>query len=239
MSRNPTPNPHLERRIWCKGNCPEILQERTVTSVERSLIATQARSQQLISQKLLDDIRETLGHKRSEDKALAPESLPLDPSEPIPTNQEKISNLELHTTLLALSRNNQPQPKKKHQTIRELDLFSGGRLDKLQAFLFQCQIYFRASKEEFTEDLEKIFFAISYFRGIALDYFELFITKPDPLYSLDFLEDWPAFIQQLSNVFGSYSLEDDDKDAIIAIPFCHRKVTTKQYHGGITKYLFK
>jgi len=56
-------------------------------------------------------------------------------------------------------------------------------------FLFQCQIYFKASEGEFTEDSEKIFFAISYLKDIALDYFKPFITEPDPLYSLDFLED--------------------------------------------------
>jgi len=99
-------------------------------------MATQAKSQWLISQELLEDIRETPGHKKSEDKALAPESLPSDLSKPIPTNQKEISNLELYTALLALSRNNQPQLKKKHQTIRELDLFSRGGPDKLRAFLF-------------------------------------------------------------------------------------------------------
>jgi len=36
---------------------------------------------------------------------------------------------------------------------------------------------------------------------------------------LDFLEDWPAFVQKLSNIFGFYSPEDDDKDAIVSIPF--------------------
>jgi len=77
-------------------------------------MAIQARSQWLTSQRLLEDIREMPGHERSKDKALAPESLSSDPSELIPTNQEKISNLELYTALLALFRNNQPQPKKKH-----------------------------------------------------------------------------------------------------------------------------
>jgi len=42
------------------------------------------------------------------------------------------------------------------------------------------------------------------------------------------LEDWLAFVQQLSNVFGSYSPEDDDKDAIVAIPF--------SYDGRATNY---
>jgi len=36
---------------------------------------------------------------------------------------------------------------------------------------------------------------------------------------MDFLEDWDAFVQKLLNIFGSYSPEDDDEDAIIAIPF--------------------
>jgi len=56
-------------------------------------------------------------------------------------------------------------------------------------------------------------------RGIALDYFEPFINEPNPYQEIDFLEDWDAFVQKLSNIFGLYLLEDDDEDAIIAIPF--------------------
>jgi len=52
-----------------------------------------------------------------------------------------------------------------------------------------------------------------------LDYFEPFISEADPSQSFDFLEEWLAFIQKLSNLFGSYSPEDDDEDTIIAIPF--------------------
>jgi len=37
--------------------------------------------------------------------------------------------------------------------------------------------------------------------------------------SFDFLEDWSAFVQKLSNIFGSYSPEDDNEDAIVSIPF--------------------
>ena len=36
---------------------------------------------------------------------------------------------------------------------------------------------------------------------------------------MDFLKDWNAFVQKLSNIFGSYLPEDDDKDAIMSIPF--------------------
>jgi len=56
-----------------------------------------------------------------------------------------------------------------------------------------------------------------------LDYFELFINKPDPYHNLDFLENWSIFVQKLSNIFGSYSPEDNDKNAIIFIPFPHNR----------------
>jgi len=110
---------------------------------------------------------------------------------------------------------------KKHRGAKEPDLFSGGSPDKLHAFIFQCQIYFCACEEEFREDTDKIFFAISYLRGIALDYFKPYINEPDPLQDFDFLDSWSAFVQKLSNTFGSYSPKDDDKDTITAIPFPH------------------
>lgn len=54
---------------------------------------------------------------------------------------------------------------------------------------------------------------------MVLDYFEPFINEAKAYQSFDFLEEWSAFVQKLSNLFGSYSPEDDNEDAIIAIPF--------------------
>ena len=101
--------------------------------------------------------------------------------------------------------------------------------------MFQYQIYFRESKGEFTKDSEKIFFAILYLRGIALDYFELFINELDLHYSLDFLEDWSAFVQYLSNIFGLYSLKDNDENTIVTIPFSHNGKAI-DYFICFTKY---
>ena len=121
--------------------------------------------------------------------------------------------------LIVLAKQANLQPKKRSKGIKKLDLFSGGSPDEPQAFIFQCQIYFCTCKEEFTEDTEKIFFAISYLCGIALDYFEPFINEADPYKSFDFLKEWPAFVQKLSNLFGLYSPEDDNEDAIVMIFF--------------------
>jgi len=54
---------------------------------------------------------------------------------------------------------------------------------------------------------------------VAFDYFEPFINKAKNYQNFDFLEDWSAFVQKLSNLFGSYSPEDDDEDTIITISF--------------------
>jgi len=82
-----------------------------------------------------------------------------------------------------------PPQKKKYCGVKESDPFSSRSPDKLCAFIFQYQIYFQACKGEFNENIEKVFFAISYLRGVALDYFELFINKPDLYQNLDFLEN--------------------------------------------------
>ena len=101
--------------------------------------------------------------------------------------------------------------------------------------MFQYQVYFRASEEKFTEDLEKIFFVILYLRNIVSDYFEPFINELDLYYFLDFLEDLSAFVQCLSNVFGLYSLENNNEDTIVTISFLHDSKTTK-YFIHFTKY---
>ena len=128
-------------------------------------------------------------------------------------------NLDLHSLLLAIAQQPKPYHQRKHKDIHELNTFSGRTANDLQAFIFQCQIYFRACENNFITDSEKIYFVISYLRGIALNYFKPYINKPNLSQSLDFLEDQLAFVQKLSNIFGSYSLEDNNEDAIVVILF--------------------
>jgi len=158
---------------------------------------------------------ETLSKDALADTTLQPEI----PTELAPSPE--VSNLDLQNVLLILACHSGQRSSKRYRGIKEPDLFNGGSLDELHAFIFQCQIYFHACEEDFREDTDRIFFAISYLRGIALDYFELYINEPDPLQDFDFLKNWSTFVQKLSNIFGSYSPEDDDEDAIVAIPFPH------------------
>ena len=59
------------------------------------------------------------------------------------------SGLDLQAILLALARRPDAQPRKRNKGVKEPDLFSRGSLDKLRAFIFQCQIYFHTCKGKF------------------------------------------------------------------------------------------
>ena len=219
MSRTPIPDPWLERRLRRDGVQPTVLRESTTTPVERPLTASQAWNLWLVSQEPIDKVIE-------ESALEGVERILEDPHKhsewPIATSLNPLpdfSGLDLQAILMALARRPNLQLKKRNKGVKEPDLFSGSSPNELWAFIFQCQIYFWAYEGEFTKDTKKIFFAIFYLWGIALDFFEPFINEADSYQNLDFLEEWPAFVQKLSNLFGSYSPEDDDENAIVAIPF--------------------
>ena len=59
------------------------------------------------------------------------------------------------------------------------DTFSGTEPDKLNNFLFQCRLYFRANLVQFDTDIAKINFAITYLTGVAQDWFEVGLNQED------------------------------------------------------------
>jgi Domain of unknown function (DUF4939)/Zinc knuckle len=146
-------------------------------------------------------------------------------------DDQEISNRELREAILALARGSRrnDEPKKTPFKPKEPDTFDGSSPQDLRTFIFQCQVYFNACKSEFSKDAHRVYFAISYLRGAALDYFEPCINEPDPTEPYDFLGDWNAFVQRLVNLFGSYSPEDDDEDAITSLSFPDGGKATKYF----------
>ena len=57
--------------------------------------------------------------------------------------------------------------------------FSGTEPDKLNNFLFQCQLYFHANLVQFDTDIVKINFAMTYLTGVAQDWFEVGLNQED------------------------------------------------------------
>ena len=62
----------------------------------------------LILQEVLEEIGENQREERTEKESLVSELLFLEPFEALPVSQKEISNLELYTVLLALTRNSNP-----------------------------------------------------------------------------------------------------------------------------------
>lgn len=229
------PDPRTDYQIWHDGLHSGPSCELSSTPVEYPFTAIQVCSQLQALQEPLWEI----GEEILLEGAIEPEVVLALPSEPdLLLNQGPpldLENLDLCLLLLALAQQPKLYHQRKYRGIFKPDTFSRGTADNLQAFIFQYQIYFRTCEDKFVEDLEKIYFAIFYLKSIALNYFEPYINKPNPSQSLDFLEDWSAFVQKLSNIFGSYSLEDDNEDAIIAISFPTDKKAVN-YFIHFTKY---
>ena len=219
MCQAPTPDPQLEYHAQCEGLCSMLPRESTNIPVKWPFTASQARNQCLTSLKPVGELGERTAKEITSEPLKTLMGHPGTIEDHVPSPPREVSNQELQAALVALAKQSSNHSQKKLWIIKEPDPFSGGGPEELRAFIFQCQIYFYTCKGEFTDDADKVFFAISYLWGIALDYFEPFIIKPDPYYNLDFLEDWSAFVQKLSNIFGSYSPKDDKENTIVSIPF--------------------
>ena len=217
MAQAPRLDPQLDRCVRHDGLHPELPRESTTTSIEWPFTASQARSQRLTFLELVEES----GEETTEDNIgdlLEPLARPFQTAgEWAPSPLREVSNHELQAAILAPARQTSNHPQKKLRVIKEPNPFNGESLEELCIFVFQCQIYFYACEGESVDDADKVFFTIFYLQGIALDYFEPFINKLDPYHNLNFLENWSAFVQKLSNIFGSYLPKDDDEDTIVAV----------------------
>ena len=53
-------------------------------------------------------------------------------------------------------------------SVKEPDQFNGSDQQKLQGFLFQLKLNFRAKKKSFRSDSDKVTYALSFLKGTAL-----------------------------------------------------------------------
>ena len=59
------------------------------------------------------------------------------------------------------------------------DTFSSTESDKLNNFLFQCRLYFHTNLAQFDMDIAKINVTITFFTGVAQDWFEVGLNQED------------------------------------------------------------
>ncbi|KAF5346383.1 hypothetical protein D9756_011387 [Leucocoprinus leucothites] len=82
------------------------------------------------------------------------------------------------------------------------DTFSSSDPEKLNTFLIQCHLYFRANPTQFQYDNQKVNFTMTYLTSVALDWFEVGLTQEEQGVFHDWFDDWNAFVCELHMHFG-------------------------------------
>ena len=99
----------------------------------------------------------------------------------------------------------------KRPKAKEPVTFDGSDPRKLNNFILLCNLYFRNSPS-YDDDQNKVTFALSYLRGMALEYFEPAILDSDDI--PEWMDNWSAFIRTLRIQFGPVDPTADAEDSI-------------------------
>ena len=137
------------------------------------------------------------------------------------SNHLQHSNVPEPTELLAqeMSRLVDFVTKDKQETLSmkvwDPDPFNGSDPKKLWGFLLECKLNFWAQPKAIQSDNAKVNYAMSFLKGMALNYFELFLDDPDnePVW----LKDYKLFIEELLINFGPYNALVDAKAELDAL----------------------
>ena len=94
---------------------------------------------------------------------------------------------------------------------KEPDTFDGSDPRKLNNFILLCNLYFHINPS-YEDDTTKVTFALSYLRGLALEYFEPSILDSDE--TPDWIDNWSVFVHILHTQFGPIDSMANVEDSI-------------------------
>ena len=77
------------------------------------------------------------------------------------------------------------------------DTFNRMNPEDLRTFLLQCQITFKSCPQDFPTESSRVFFAISYLKEVALEWFEQGVLEEDPRRTLLWKNSWAEFLKEL------------------------------------------
>ena len=123
-----------------------------------------------------------------ESNSSGPDCLPnlFQPAQPAPTNdllQQLIQAMAMMGWAAAATNPppTLPTPMPSATTrIRAPDAFDGANPEDLRPFLLQCQLIFNSYPQQYATESSKVFFAISYLKKLALEWFEHGVMETDP-----------------------------------------------------------
>lgn len=99
----------------------------------------------------------------------------------------------------------------KRAKSKEPDTFDGSEPKKLNNFILLCNLYFRQNPS-YSDDETKVTFALSYLRGMALEYFEPSLLDSDEI--PEWIDNWSAFVRTLRTQFGPIDPTGDAESGI-------------------------
>src|SRR5258707_14272390 len=140
----------------------------------------------------------------------------------LPSMQASMSAIDLVQqlvqALLAIGQNmaapappNPPPPSQSH--VRAPDTFDGSNPEDLQAFILQSQITFNSYLHHDLTYTTKVFFAISYLKKMALEWFKQGVLEDNPSLTPAWCYSWSEFTKELrthfrlANPVGSAEIE--------------------------------
>ena len=132
------------------------------------------------------------------------------PCDSVPLIDEPTASLTEAIMLMTKELRHREKPSSKAKA-KEPDTFDGSDPKKLNNFIILCNLYFR-SNPVYSDDSAKVNFALSYLRGLALEYFEPSILDEDELPA--WMDNWSAFTRTLRTQFGPIDPTADAKDGI-------------------------
>ena len=107
---------------------------------------------------------------------------------------------------MAIDKLIQSHPSTSKPKLTKPDLFDGSNPKKLCTFIFQCKLNFRDHKNLFNNEETKINYAISYLKGITLDFFKPMLLD---LHGPIWLSIFNFFIMEPENNFGTFNPEGE------------------------------
>ncbi|KAG6327330.1 hypothetical protein ID866_11759 [Astraeus odoratus] len=106
-----------------------------------------------------------------------------------------------------------------HTKVREPDTFNGMDPKKLHEFLIQCELNFHDRPQAFCLDSQKVSFALSFLKGIALTWFEPDLLNAIPGTEPAWADDYSEFIIELTTNFSPHDPVGDAKHQLNNLVF--------------------
>jgi len=133
----------------------------------------------------------------------------IDPSDP---------EMDLTQALQLLAKNIGGMPSQKPKTSikpRVPDTFDGSNPNKLEVFLFQCQMYLAVCSDDFPDDESKVTFVLSYLKGSPQDWFQSELNHAMTSQQLpDWFATYRTFMDELQRLFGLRDLITDAMNSL-------------------------